>query len=250
MFSIKSIVSLMVCIYVAIQGAESVCVTTEAPITTVITTTPEAAENNPSTKVRGTYTTTTVQTTIIITITTEPTTTTTIITTTTTVPTTTTTIITTTTIVPTTTTTIITTTTTVPTTTTTIITTTTTEPTTTTITQTTTKTTSTVPTTTTTLEDACQHNYGRRLNASVPVTFIKTIGTPITGTDPFPCCNACRLTTGCDYYYLEYKSGADAQCTLYGLDDSIRIDLILGKLYIKGSFPGFCIGYTNVYLDL
>ncbi len=104
--------------------------------------------------------------------------------------------------------------------------------------------------TTTTAEDTCQHNYGRRLKASVPVTFISTLNTPTTGTDPIPCCSACARTAGCNYYYLEYKSGADAQCTLYGLDASLRIDLLLGKLYEKGSFPGFCIGYTNRYLDL
>ena len=158
----------MVCIYVAIQGAESVCVTTEAPTTTVVTTTQGGEPNIPSTKVRTPAPVTTP-----------------------------------------------------------------------------------APTTlSTTAEDTCQHNYGRRLKASVPVTFISTLNTPTTGTDPIPCCSACARTAGCNYYYLEYKSGADAQCTLYGLDASLRIDLLLGKLYEKGSFPGFCIGYTNRFLDL
>jgi hypothetical protein len=79
---------------------------------------------------------------------------------------------------------------------------------------------------TTTAVDTCKNNNGRRLKTSEPVTFIKTVGTPTTGIDPRPCCNACRLTTGCDYYYLEYKSGADAQCKLYGLDDSLISDLL------------------------
>jgi hypothetical protein len=99
-------------------------------------------------------------------------------------------------------------------------------------------------------EDSCQHNYGRRLNASVPVTFIKTLVTPTSGTDPSPCCVSCSKTLGCNYYFFEYKNGSDAQCTLHGLDDSIRIDLILGKLYEKATFPGFCIGYTNDYLGI
>jgi hypothetical protein len=99
-------------------------------------------------------------------------------------------------------------------------------------------------------EEICQHNYGKRLKPNVPTVFIKSVNTPTRDTDPIPCCKLCVQTPGCDYYFLQFNNGSDAECSLYELDDSLKMDLLFGKLYITDYYPGFCIGYTNKYLGI
>jgi hypothetical protein len=102
------------------------------------------------------------------------------------------------------------------------------------------------------VESECQNNYGRKLLSSVSLRYIKSQKTPTTKTDPYPCCVLCINTSGCDNFSMDFKNGSNANCTLYGLDNSQtqKINILFGKLYEKKNYPGSCIGYTNDYLGI